>query len=51
MNNLRGDMIIPKFGEYKYYYETRTKPELILFLVRDTVTIFKKETQLLIGSD
>ena len=34
----------PKFGEYNYYHETGTKPELILFWVRDTVAVFKKET-------
>ena len=44
-------MVIPKFGEYNYYHETRTKPEVILFWVRDTVAIFKIETQLLIDSD
>ena len=31
MKNLSGDMILPKFGEYKYYTETRSKPEHILF--------------------
>ena len=50
MKSLSGDMMIPKFGEYDYYHETRTKPELILFWIRDIVTIFKKETQLLINS-
>ena len=25
------DMIIPKFGEYNHYRETRTNPELVLF--------------------
>ena len=40
----------PKFGEYNYYHETGTKPELILFWVRDTVAFFKKDTQLLIDS-
>ena len=51
LNNLSGDMIIPKFGEYNYYHKTRTKPEVILFWVRDTVAIFKIETQLSIDSD
>ena len=50
MKNLRGDMILPKFGEYKYYHEIGSKPEHILFWIRDTVTVFKKETQLLIES-
>ena len=50
MKSLSGDMIIPKFGEYNYYHEAGTKPELILFQVRDIVAVFKKETQLLIDS-
>ena len=50
MKSLSGDMILPKFGEYKYYYETGKKPEHILFWVRDNVAIFKKETQLIIES-
>ena len=51
MKSLSGDMILPKFGEYKYYNEIGSKPEHILFWIRDTVTVFKKETQLLIESD
>ena len=39
-----------KFGEYNYYHETGTKPELILFWVRDVFAIFKKKTQILIDS-
>ena len=27
MKNLSGDMILPKFGEYKYYNEKGSKPE------------------------
>ena len=50
MKLLSGDMIIPKFGEYNCYHETGSKPEHILFWVRDTVAVFKKETQLLIES-
>ena len=37
MKSLSGDMILPKFGEYKYYHETRSKPEHILLWVRDTI--------------
>ena len=48
MKSLSGDMILPKFGEYNYYHETGPKPELILFQVRETIVVFKKETQLLI---
>ena len=50
MKSLSGDMILPKFGEYNYYHETGPKPELILFQVRETIVVFKKETQLLIES-
>ena len=50
MKSLSGDMIIPKFGEYNYYHKAGTKPELILFWVRDPVSVFKKKTQLLIDS-
>ena len=39
MKSLSGDMIPPKFGEYKYYYDEESKPELILFWVRDTVEV------------
>ena len=48
--SLSGDMIIPKFGEFNYYHETGTDPELILFWVRDTFTVYKKEIRLLIDS-
>ena len=51
MTSLSGDMILPKFGEYKYNnMEKGAKPEHILFWVRDTIAVFKKETQMLIGS-
>ena len=42
MKSLSGKMIIPKFGEYNYYHETGTKPELILFWVYDTVAVLRK---------
>ena len=42
MKNLSGDMILPKFGEYKYNNMKKgTKPEVVLFWVRDTVVVFK----------
>ena len=44
-------MITPKFCECNYYHENGTKPELILFWVRDTITVFKKKTQLSIKSE
>ena len=31
MKSLSGDMILPKFGEYKYYNEIGSKPEHIYF--------------------
>ena len=40
MKILSGGMIIPNFSEYNYYHESGSKPELILFWVRDTVAIF-----------
>ena len=50
MKSLSGDIILPNFGEYKYYHETGSKHEHILFWVCDTIAVFKKETQLLIES-
>ena len=31
MKSLSEDMILPKFGKYEYYHETRSKPQHILF--------------------
>ena len=50
IKSFSGNMILPNFGEYKYYHEIGIKPEHILFQIRDTVAIFKKVTQLLIES-
>ena len=50
IKSLSGDMILPKFGEYKYYHEEGNESEYILLWVCDTVDIFKKETQLLLES-
>ena len=50
IKSISWDMILPKFGEYKYYYETGKKPEHILLWVCENVAIFKKETQLIIES-
>ena len=42
MKSLSGDIILPKFGEYKYNNMKKgSKPEHILFWVRDTAAIFK----------
>ena len=48
MVDIRGEMIAPQFGEYKYTHETGTKPESIFYWVRDSTAIFKKEISLLI---
>ena len=50
MKSLSGDMILSKFGKYKYYTETGSKPGYILFWVRNTFAVFKKDTQLSIDS-
>ena len=42
MVDLRGEIIIPQFGEYKYINEIGSKPEYILYWVRDSTVIFKK---------
>ena len=46
MVDLRGEMIAPQFGEYINTHETGTKPEFILYWVRDSTAIFKKEISL-----
>ena len=50
MKRLSVGVVTQKFGTYNYYHETGTTPELILFWVRDTIAVFKKQTQLLIES-
>ena len=50
MKALSGDMILPRFEEYHYYHEAENKSELILFSVRDSIAVYKKETQMLIDS-
>ena len=50
MKILCGDMILPKFGEYKYYHEIGSKSEHILFWVHDIVAVFKKGTPIFIES-
>ena len=42
MKSRSGEMIPPKFGEYKYYHDEESKPEHILFWVHDTVEFFLK---------
>ena len=42
-------MVLPTFGDYDYYHEARSKPEIILFWTRDIVTVYRKETQVLIN--
>ena len=42
MKSRSGDMILSKFGEYKYYHDEESKPEHILLWVHDTVEFFLK---------
>ena len=37
-----GKIIVPQFGEYNYIHELDSKPEHILYWVRDSTAIFKK---------
>ena len=48
MIDLCGEMIVPRFGEYKYIHEVGSKAELILYWIRDSTVIFKKEISLLV---
>ena len=48
MTDLCGDMIVLQLGEYEYIHEIVSKRELILYMIRDYVAIFKKEISLLI---
>ena len=41
MIDLRGEMIAPQFGESKYVHKVGSKPEFVLYRVRDSATIFK----------
>ena len=49
--DLCGEMIVPQFGEYKYIHVVGSKPELILYWIRDFTAIFKKEVSLLVKSN
>ena len=40
--------ILPEFGEHSYIHEVGPKLELILFQIRDSITIFKKETNIFV---
>ena len=51
MIDLCGEMIVPQFGEYKYIHEVSSKPELILYWIRNSTAIFKKEISLLVKSN
>ena len=39
MTYLCGEMIVPRFGEYKYIHEVGSKPEVILYWIRDSTAI------------
>ena len=49
--DLCGEIIVPKFGEYKYIHEVGSKPELILYWVHNFTTIFRKQISLLVNSN
>ena len=50
MINLCGEMIVPQFGKYNYIHELDSRSEPILYWVRDSTAIFKKEVTLFINS-
>ena len=50
MKEFYREMILPQFGGYSYIREVGSKPKLISFCIRDSITIFKKETNILIDS-
>ena len=39
MKDLCGEIIQPQFVEYKYVHKVGSKPEVILYWVRDTIII------------
>ena len=51
MTNLCDVMNVPQFGEYKYTHELGSKPELIVYWVRDSSVMFNKEINLFINSN
>ena len=51
MIDLCGEMIVPQFGEYKYIHEVGSKPELIIYWIRDSTAMFKKEISLFVKSN
>ena len=51
ITDLCGEMIVPQFEEYKHIHKISNKPDLILYYIRDSVTIFKKEISLLLKSN
>ena len=50
MKTLNCDMILPKFREYSHFHEAGSKPELILFWVRNIVAVYREKTRILIDS-
>ena len=49
MKELYGETIFPEFGKYSYVHENDSKLELILFWIRNLISILKKETNILIN--
>ena len=50
MKELCGETILSKFGKYSYIHKDGSKPVLILFWIRDSIAIFKKETNIFVNS-
>ena len=42
MTDLCGEIIVPQLGKYKYIHKIGSKPELILYWVRDSIATFKQ---------
>ena len=45
MKTLNCDMILPKFREYSHFHEAGSKPELILFWVRNIVAVYRERLE------
>ena len=48
IQDLSGDMSLPKFGEYKYYHKAGSKTERNLFWVRDIIAVYKNEIMVIL---
>ena len=50
MKELCGETGLPEFGDYSYIHKNDSKHELILFWIRNSITIFLKGSNILINS-